>query len=370
MSIQFHKSNAKFSSIVKIGEDIRKISKETGKEFLLLNRGVTSVIPIDLSQVTPLIDFNSNEIQVYPPARGGAGLKAAINQNYFGDKANNNQMLITGGGMMGLNLLFQTLNVKKFYLPIFFWGSYNQILTVLNKTADFYTNYEAIESLLDTKEKSAFVICDPNNPIGDKYDDEKLFSLIKKINDSGHIVIWDSPYRRLFYDETDTYFEHLFELENVIINESFSKSFGLSGQRIGFVANKNLDLMDELSIRLMYMTNGINGFAQKLVELLFTTPEGKKAVIEFKKTTVEGIQNNIDFLAKNNLLATEFYRNSTPKGIFVIINKTQEELMNSYIGSVSLGYFTKLKPDLGNKFSRINVAVSPEQFKTFLVNLK
>ncbi len=365
MAINFNKSGAKFSSIVGIGETIRQLSTETGEEYLMLNRGVNAVTNIDLQEVVKLIDFNANDIQVYPPARGSVELKVAINRSYFKNTAENNQMLITGGGMMGLDLLFQTLNVERFYLPLFYWGSYAQILTVRGKKADFFSSYEEIEQNIDKYPKAAFVICDPNNPIGDKYDDDKMLSLISKLNDTGQIVIWDSPYRRIFKDDTDDFFYKLSNLENVIVNESFSKSVGLSGQRLGFVFNRDTKFMEELTLRLMYATNGINGFAQKLVALLLSTVEGKKAVTDFKQVTVDGIKQNIDHLDKKGFLAKEFYKNSVPTGIFVIVNKTQEELMKQHIGSVSLGYFTKLKPTLGNKYARISVSVPPDKFKRF-----
>lgn len=365
MAISFNKSGAKFSAIVGIGEKIRNQSKKTGQEYLMLNRGVNAVTNIDLSKVVKQIDFNNNEIQVYPPARGSLELKKAINQSYFFDKADNKQMLVTGGGMMGLDLLFQTLDVERFYLPLFYWGSYAQILTVRGKSAEFFSSYEEIEQNIDKYPKSAFVICDPNNPIGDKYDDGKMLNLISKLNDAGQIVIWDSPYRRIFHDDKDDFFYKLSKMERVIINESFSKSVGLSGQRLGFLFNSNIDLMEELAIRLMYSTNGINGFAQKLVSLLLTTSEGQSAVSNFKKVTIAGIKQNIDYLRTKEFLAKEFYKNSIPTGIFVIVNKTQEELMKHHIGSVSLGYFTKLKPTLGNKYARISVSVPPDNFKRF-----
>ncbi len=365
MTFQYHKSGAKFSAIVGIGETIRQTAQKSGEEYLMLNRGVNAVTNINLTQVIQLIDFNSNEIQVYPPARGSLELKAAINQSYFFNNASNNQILVTGGGMMGLDLLFQILNVERFYLPLFYWGSYAQILTVRDQKADFYSSYEEIEQNIDRYQQSAFIICDPNNPIGDKYDDDKMLALISKINKAGHIVIWDSPYRRIFHDDSDNFFYQIAQMENVIINESFSKSVGLSGQRIGFIFNQNTDFMEELAIRLMYATNGINGFAQKLVSLLLSSSEGKHAVKEFKSITVRGIQENIRFLKENGLLANEFYKDSVPTGIFVIVNKTQEELLSHKIGSVSLGYFTKLKPTLGNKYARINVSVPPDKLKAF-----
>jgi len=369
MAIPFNKSGAKFSAIVGIGEKIKKLSQETGQEYLMLNRGINAVTNIDLSEVVKLIDFNSGEIQYYPPARGNIDLKNAINSTYFKNEAENKQILVTAGGTMGLDLLFQTLQVEKFYLPLFFWGTYAQILTIRKRNADFYESYEDIEENINKYPKSAFVICDPNNPLGNKYDDKKMSDLITKLNDAGHIVIWDSPYRRVFTDDSDDFFYKLSKLENVIINESFSKALGLSGQRIGFIYNRDADLMEELTLRLLFATNGINAFAQKLVTLLLTTPQGKKAVTDFKKTTVEGIKRNIALLKQKGLLVKEFYEDATPTGIFVIVNKSQDELMKHRIGSVSLGYFTKLKPELANKYARISVSVPPEKFEKFFGRL-
>ncbi len=363
--IKIIKSGAKFSAIVGIGEKIKKLSQETGQEYLMLNRGINAVTNIDLNEVVKLIDFNSGEIQYYPPVRGHIGLKDAINESYFKNEAKHNQILVTGGGTMGLDLLFQTLDVNKFYLPLFFWGTYAQILTIRKREADFYESYEQIEQNIDKYPKSAFVFCDPNNPLGNKYDDGKMIDLITKLNDAGHIVIWDSPYRRVFTDDSDDFFYKLSLLDNVIINESFSKALGLSGQRIGFIYNCDTDLMEELTLRLLFATNGINAFAQKLVTLLLTTPQGKKAVNDFKKTTVEGIRKNVNLLKEKGLLAKEFYQDTTPMGIFVIVNKTQDELLKNRIGSVSLGYFTKLKPELGDKYARISVSVPPEKFEEF-----
>lgn len=365
MTIPFNKSGAGFSKIVSIGAEIRKQSQITGQEYLMLNRGINAVVNIDLQEVIKLIDFNSNDIQVYPPVGGSQELKSAINSSYFKNTADNNQILITGGGMMGLDLLFRTLNIKRFYLPVFYWGSYAQILIIQGKKADFFSNYETIEQNINKHERSAFVICDPNNPLGNKYDDNKMLEVITRLNDAGQIIIWDSPYRRIFTDDSDDFFYRLSKLENVIINESFSKSVGLSGQRIGFIFNANTALVQELTIRLMYATNGINSFAQKLVTLLLTKTEGKAAVSNFKKITIAGIKENINFLNNKGFLAKEFYKNSVPKGIFVIVNKTQEELMQHRIGSVSLSYFTKLQPALGNKYARISVSVPPEKFKTY-----
>jgi len=62
--IKILNSGAKYSQISKIGEKVKNLERQSGKEYLYLNQGVNAVVPIDLSEVSNLIDFNSRDIQV------------------------------------------------------------------------------------------------------------------------------------------------------------------------------------------------------------------------------------------------------------------------------------------------------------------
>ena len=115
----------------------------------------------------------------------------------------------------------------------------------------------------------------------------------------------------------------------------------------------------------MYATNGINAFSQILVEKLLCSDKGQKATNDFKRITAKGIERNIAYLHDKNLLADEFYKNSEPMGIFVIVNKSEEELLEKRIGSVSLSYFTRDKKEEAARYARICVSVPPEKFKEF-----
>ncbi len=53
-------SNATFSSIVGIGQKVKRAANESGNTYLELNRGVNAVTEIDLTEVMSQIDFNSN----------------------------------------------------------------------------------------------------------------------------------------------------------------------------------------------------------------------------------------------------------------------------------------------------------------------
>jgi len=362
-------SGTKASSIVKASEKLKQLQKETGQEYLFLNRGINAVCPINLTEVIKEIDFNSSEIQHYPASKGKVGLRRAINAEYFNSRSDAENMVITDGGIAALDVCFQSLAVKQIILPAMYWGTYTRMLTIRKIPYDFYTDIFELENNLESLKQSAVVICDPGNPLGDKYHDTDLIRIIKKLNESGIIVILDCPYRRVFYDSTDTFYQEIGLLENVIIVESFSKSVGLSGLRIGFVHSSNSDFITEVYKRVLYATNGINAFSQLIIEKLLLNEKGKKAVTFFKKKTVHDISLNIDFLKDNNLLASELYNNREVKGIFVVVRKTEEELLNAKIGCVPLSYFTEKNEDTYKKYSRISVSVPHEMFVKFFTSV-
>lgn len=367
--MKINHSGATLSKIVQIGENLKQLSIQNGVEYLLLNRGVNSVVNIDLKEVVANMDFNSTDIQVYPPAQGFPALREAINEEYFGGKSKKENILITAGGMNALDLIVQTVGMEKLFLPVYYWGCYFQMLQVRGVGNAEYMAQNELYDRIDELKGNAVLICDPGNPLGEKYDDEEQFKLIKTLSDAGVIVFFDSPYRRIFFGKDDNYYQRLLELENVVITESFSKSVGLSGQRLGFIHSTNEELNKELAIRLMYCTNGINGFAQQLILRLLTTPEGVKASNDFKAATARDIKLNIDYLKERGLLAKEFYSGPTPKGIFVVITKTEAELLEKNIGSVSLSFFTKSRKEEASKFARICVSVPHAKFVSYFDNI-
>ena len=358
-------SGAKYSAIVGIGETLKKLMKETGQEYLFLNRGVNSVVPIDLTEVVGNIDFNSPAIQVYPPNAGAPNLKVAINEVYFHGKADTDLFTISGGSMSALDQIFTMLEVEKILLPSYYWGPYTNVCRIRGKAFDVYHTLEELEERREELKNSLVVICDPNNPVGNKLSDEDVLQVIRSLSANGTTVVFDSPYRRVFYDDDDEMYIRLMDLENVLIVESFSKCVGLSGQRIGFVWSNDPDFIKEFNLRILYVHNGVNGFAQQLVYQLLASPEGKKAVKEFKEKTREDIRKNIEYLRAKGFLAEEFYQDSEPMGIFAIANRSYDELMEKRIGSVPLDFFTRDEKEKAKKYARICISVPHEKLKEF-----
>lgn len=362
-------SGAKYSAIVGIGEELKKRERETGLEYLALNRGINNVVKIDLNDIVKDIEYNTDTMQFYAPTTGMHNLKKAINYEFFSETADLENIFITAGGMNGLNILFQSLDVKRIYSHQMFWGAYTNILKIVGNEQGFYPSYEALAENPEEYRDSAVIICDPNNPVGDKYADERLIEIIEILGKHGVTVIWDGPYRRLFMDSSDDIYTRLIKFPHVIVAESFSKSLGLSGQRLGFIHTTNEELKKELAIRLLYCGNGTNTFVQILVEKLIMTEKGKEVSKKYKETTVDAIYKNIEYLQKHKLLADEFYENSTPVGIFVIVKKTYEELLDKRIGSVPINYFTRRTDIDHSKYSRICVSVPHEKFVSYFKEL-
>ncbi len=366
-----NKSGATFSSIVGIGAKVKHLSDSTGQEYLFLNRGVNAVCSIDLSGVMQHVEVNSPRVQVYPPNAGMLELRQAINDEYFAGESHADYVAITAGGMAAIDLVVQTLQLDKLYYARYFWGSYAKLATIRGIPSE---SYESLEQLAEhyggeCSEKIAVLVCDPNNPIGNKMDDAELLGNIRRLHALGLVVIFDSPYRRLFCGREDTFFRELLALDNVIITESFSKSFGLSGQRLGFIHCTNNAFIEELGIRLLYSANGVNAFAQALVHALLTTHEGQQAAAEFKHRTVADIRKNIQYLQEQQLLVDELYDHTTPVGIFAVIKVSEEELLQHRIGSVSMKYFTHDKDKTAQETARICVSVPHHKFVQFFNNI-
>ena len=165
--------------------------------------------------------------------------------------------------------------------------------------------------------------------------------------------------------------DKIYELysDNVIILSSFSKSVGLSGLRVGYIATKNKDLYNTLKIRSLYKYNSISTVPQQIINKLFTTNKGKGAFENYRRETQSHIRKNIDYLAKRGFLFSEYP--IIPTGPFAIINKNFDELLKMKISSVPLNKFTYKNTDESLKnLSRISVSVNHDLFVEYFEKVK
>jgi aspartate/methionine/tyrosine aminotransferase len=107
---------------------------------------------------------------------------------------------------------------------------------------------------------------------------EVIKNFLARSKDAGVTVVLDLPYYYLFSDVNDGLCDFFFE--NVIVVSSFSKSIGLSGYRVGYIATKNEQLYQTLRIRSLYKYNSISTLPQHIInELLKENLQFSKAYI-------------------------------------------------------------------------------------------
>lgn len=114
-----------------------------------------------------------------------------------------------------------------------------KLVVVPAQPADFQINFAEFEKLISPHTK-AVIINSPNNPSGAVYSEatvKKLAAVMRaKEKEYGHAIflITDEPYREIAYDGIEVpYLTHYYK--NTIVCYSYSKSFSLPGERIGYI---------------------------------------------------------------------------------------------------------------------------------------
>ena len=358
--MKINTANVTYSSIVQIGENINKIEKETGDKYLKLHRGVMDVTTLDIDSLNLNLDLNNGKTQQYSGNDGSPELIETIKEE-FGLEGH---VVITPGGMAGLDLLINSLGDETIWIPNYHWGSWNKILTTHGKEIKTFDDFKIEEFM---PKSGVVMLCYPSNPTGYCPDIETIKNFLARSKDAGVTVVLDLPYYYLFSDVNDGLCDFFFD--NVIVVSSFSKSIGLSGYRVGYISTKNEELYQTLRIRSLYKYNSISTLPQHIVNELL---KEKKAITEYRKKTVDSIKKNIMVLEMNGLLFDEYP--NMPTGPFAVVNVSYNELLKNKISSVPLSKFTLNKQLKHENCSRISVAVDHkvfwEYFEKMLVNEK
>ena len=136
--MNINKANVTYSSIVQIGENITKIEKETGDKYLKLHRGVMDVTTLDIDSLNLNLDLNNGKTQQYSGNDGSPELIETIKEEFGLD----GHVVITPGGMAGLDLLMNSLSDNTIWIPNYHWGSWNKILTTHGKEIKTFDDFK------------------------------------------------------------------------------------------------------------------------------------------------------------------------------------------------------------------------------------
>jgi len=126
-------------------------------------------------------------------------------------------------------------------IPVPYWVTYPELVKLawgtpvfLESCEDFKITPMQLEKALTTKTK-VVIINSPNNPTGAVYTEAELRALAEVLKDTRVWVISDEVYEHLIYGKTK-HFSIASCYERTVLVNGFSKTFAMTGWRIGYSA--------------------------------------------------------------------------------------------------------------------------------------
>ena len=256
VSQEMYELGTKKSTIRTIFEYGQKRAAEVGAEnvfdFSLGNPNVPAPDFIQAAAMDILQHNDPMEVHGYTVAPGKPQVReilAADLNKRFGMEITGKNLFMTAGAAASITITFKALaeagdefvTIAPFFpeYRVFVEACGGKLVVVPAKTDDFQIDFAALEAALTPRTK-AVIINSPNNPSGAVYSEATIRQLADLLRTKerafGHpiFIIADEPYREIVYDGLTVPCIPLLH-DNTIVCYSYSKSFSLPGERIGYI---------------------------------------------------------------------------------------------------------------------------------------
>ncbi len=204
----------------------------------------------------------------YGPVAGLSELKTRLALQFEGYDAHN--VIISNGSKQCLYAMFQAIcdPFDEVIIPRPYWVSFPQQVKlaggrpVFVDTQSHQLDCERIERAITPKTR-AILINSPNNPTGAVYPAEDLARISKIALERNLYLISDEAYSSYVYDGLKAV--SLFSFEDIrhllIVTRSFSKNYGMTGFRIGYIAASH-EFVGAVTGLQSHMAGNVCTFAQ------------------------------------------------------------------------------------------------------------
>jgi aspartate aminotransferase len=271
----------------------------------------------------------------YTPSSGDNNLKKAIanklkSQNNIPVEAEN--IIVTSGAKYAIfiSLLSLASRGDEILIPLPYWVSYPEMVKLTSGKAKFIelpeeNNFKLTPELLKksiTAKTKALIFNYPNNPTGTTYSKKDLLAISEVIKDAKITVISDEIYEALVYDKQNhTSFACLDSMhDHTVTIGGFSKSFSMTGWRVGYLAANN-DFIKEVSKIVGHTTSCPCSISQAAA---IAALEGK----EWQSQVGARFEERRDLLYKG-LGKIAKIRPLKPEGTFYMFSDIRETGLNS-----------------------------------------
>lgn len=175
------------------------------------------------------------------------------------------EVIITGSGMDNLRLVFQTLldPGEEVLIPNPTWSNHpnhpilasgKSIMVPVYEKDGFMYDVEVLERYVTDKTK-AVLLNSPSNPTGGAITKEQLLKFCDFCKKHDLVVVSDEVYEHIIYDGLKFYSPAMIEgmKDRVVICNSFSKTYAMTGWRLGYAAGPEdiihgMEMINENSI--------------------------------------------------------------------------------------------------------------------------
>jgi aspartate aminotransferase len=260
VSQEMHKLGTKKSTIRTIFEYGRMRASIVGEEniydFSLGNPNVPTPKFITDELINILKNEDPCSIHGYTVAPGDPEarelLAKSINRKFETNFSGKN-LFMTAGAAAAISICFKALSEENdeflTFAPYFpeykcFVEATGAKLTVIPaQVEDFQINFPEFLKKIN-KNTKAVIVNSPNNPSGAVYSEETIIKLAdilrEKEKEYNHpiFIISDEPYREIAYNNVEVPYITKY-YKNTLVCYSYSKSFSLAGERIGYIVVPN-----------------------------------------------------------------------------------------------------------------------------------
>jgi aspartate aminotransferase len=256
ISQKMYELGTKKSTIRTIFEFGRKRAAEVGEEnvfdFSLGNPNVPTPEFVKEAAIDILQHWEPSAVHGYTVAPGAPQVRQAVAESInqrFGTHYAGKNIFMTAGAAAAITISFKALCQEGDEFVTFapFFPEYRcfvesvggKLVVVPARPEDWQIDFAAFERLV-TNHTKAIIVNSPNNPSGAVYSEatiKQLADILRaKEKEFGHpiFLISDEPYREIAYEGfTVPYIPKYYD--NTLVCYSYSKSFSLPGERIGYI---------------------------------------------------------------------------------------------------------------------------------------
>jgi aspartate aminotransferase len=211
-----------------------------------------------MSAISSAIEkLNSGEVK-YAPSDGLPSLKKAIvryTEKNYGRTIDPANVIVSDGAKHSIfNVLYALINPGDQVIILApYWVSYPEMVKMVNGVpvivtpgdGSFYPKLSEIEKAV-TPSTRAIIINSPNNPSGAIFSDEFVGQIVEFCERKNIYLLTDDIYHKLIFDGKKiapvyNFTKKDIESTNVIVINGISKTYGMTGFRVGWVvANRKL----------------------------------------------------------------------------------------------------------------------------------